>query len=154
MAPVVADALTARGRSGMVVRGDDGLDNLTTTTTSRIWVLRDGVVTALSLDPADLGLPRAELAELRGGDAADNARVVQALLDGRRGPIRDVVLLNAAAVLVLAAESDRSLLDELATALARCGEAIDTGAARALLRRWVEAGRRLPPVAVAAAENG
>jgi anthranilate phosphoribosyltransferase len=137
LAPVVADALAARGGCGLVVRGDDGLDNLTTTTISRVWVVRDGVATASSVDAADLGLARVELADLRGAGAADNARIVRALLDGRPGPIRDVVLLNAAAVVVAAAQSDLPLVDQLATAMARCAQAVETGSARTVLERWI-----------------
>jgi anthranilate phosphoribosyltransferase len=137
MAPVVADALAARGGSGLVVRGDDGLDNVTTTTSTRVWVVRDGVASASSVHPADLGLPRAEIADLRGGDAADNAQVVRTLLNGRSGPVRDVVLLNAAAVLVAEADSHGPLVDQLAAAMARCAQAIDTGSARTVLERWI-----------------
>ncbi|GLW12547.1 anthranilate phosphoribosyltransferase 1 [Microtetraspora sp. NBRC 13810] len=154
MAPVIAGVLAARGCSALVVRGRDGLDKLTTVTTSQVWTVTGGRVTATELDPRDLGLPRAEPADLRGGDAAHNAAVLRALLDGRRGPIRDVVLLNAAAALVTltpstvpsttpsTTPSTVPLADRLAAALARCAEAVDSGTARATLNRWVEAARQ------------
>ena len=158
LAPVVAAALAARGRSALIVRGDDGLDNLTTTTTSRVWVPHKGGVTTVTVDPGEFGIARADPADLRGGDAPGNARIVRALLAGRPGPVRDVVLLNAAAVLTVASMSERAAADHatgaeqcaafpehLAAALVRCAEAIDTGSARTTLDRWVSAGRRLVP---------
>jgi anthranilate phosphoribosyltransferase len=137
MLPVIADVLAARGRSALVVRGEDGLDKFTTVTASQVWVVRDGVATATLVDPRDLGIPRTEPAALRGGGAADNARVVRVRLDGQRGPIRDVVLLNAAAALVSVAPSVASLAEQLAAGMARCAEAIDTGTAYATLNRWI-----------------
>lgn len=133
MAPLVADVLAARGIQALVVRGDDGLDKLTTTTTSCVWTVRDGRVAASSLDPAGLGLARATLTDLRGGSAAQNAETFTALLDGQTGPVRDVVLLNAAAMLV--AVDAVSFPD----ALAVCAAAVDSGAARETLTRWVRA---------------
>ncbi len=100
MAAVMAGVLAARGRSALVFRGDDGLDELTTTGPSRVWWVRDGEVREQELEPARLGLPRSELADLVGGDSAHNAAVVHDVLDGARGPVRDAVLLNAAAGLV------------------------------------------------------
>jgi anthranilate phosphoribosyltransferase len=145
MAPLIADVLAARGLPALVVRGQDGLDKLTTVTTSQVWVVREGVVTQAVLDPRDLGVPRAEPSALRGGGAADNARVVRALFDGERGPIRDVVLLNAAAALVAVAPSAASLAEHLAAGMARCAEAIDTGAADATLTRWITAAHAYRP---------
>ena len=140
--PIVAGALRARGATALVVRGDDGLDKLTTATTSRVWTVRDGHATDGVLDPRDLGIDRPAAGALRGGDAAANARITHALLAGDRGPVRDAVLLNAAAALVTATPADGSLVDQLRPAMARCAEAIDTGAAAETLRRWVEAARR------------
>ncbi|MCW6007379.1 hypothetical protein K1W54_22950 [Micromonospora sp. CPCC 205371] len=107
-----------------------------------MWTVHDGVVARTVIDPRDLGLSRPDPAALRGGDAAVNARIAHAVLDGHPGPVRDVVLLNAAAVLVAASASRVSLVEGLAAAMARCAEAVDSGAARATLARWVAAGRR------------
>jgi anthranilate phosphoribosyltransferase len=142
MAPVVAGMLAAHGRSALVVRGDDGLDKLTTSATSRIWAVRGGTVTATRLDPRDLGFARTDAAALRGGRAADNASVLRSVVRGERGPARDVVVLNAAAALVASAERHASPLDQLGAAAARCAEAIDTGAAEATLTRWITVSRR------------
>jgi anthranilate phosphoribosyltransferase len=143
MAPVVAEVLAAAGRSALVVHGLDGMDKLSTPAPSQLWIVRDGQVTAGRLDARELGLARPEPSALRGGDAQHNAQVVLALLDGQRGPIRDVVLLNAAAVLVVAADDAVApLLEQFAVALRDCAAVVDSGAARATLQRWVAAGRR------------
>lgn len=143
MAPVMAGVLAARGRSALVFRGGDGLDELTTTGPSHVWWVRDGAVTEYELDPADLGVPRASLEDLVGGDAAHNAGVVRDLLDGRTGPVRDAVLLNAAAALValedVSGAGAGALDDRFARGLERAAAAVDDGRAREVLRRWVEA---------------
>lgn len=137
MAPIVAETMAVIGRSGMVVRGRDGLDNLTTVTTSDVWIVRRGTVTQTTVDPRDLDVPLAESVQLRGGGAAENAATFRAVLDGTPGPVRDVVLLNAAAVLVATSSTSEPLIDALRSARARCADAIDTGAARAKLDRLI-----------------
>ena len=123
-----------------------------------MWVVVGGAVSSAAFDPASIGLPRASLADLRGGDAAHNACVVRAVLSGERGPVRDI-LLNAAAALAVgqgltpvtasqpAAPADSQVADALAEALAdglaRAAEAVDSGAAQALLARWSETSQRL-----------
>jgi anthranilate phosphoribosyltransferase len=139
MTTVIADVLAARGCTALVVRGDDGLDKLTTTTTSQVWIVRDGHVCRTLIRPEELGIPQAKISELRGGAAQENATVVRRLLDGQHGPIRDVVLLNAAAALVAVNPREESLTDELRAGLARCAEAIDSGAAARVLARWISA---------------
>ena len=137
MAPVMAGVLAARGASALVFRGDDGLDELTTTTTSTVWVVRDGRVRQDVLDPAQLGLPPAGLEDLRGGDAAVNAGLAEELLDGARGPIRDAVLLNAAAALVALEPTAGTLVEEVRVALVRAEASLDSGRAADVLRRWI-----------------
>ncbi|SDJ54469.1 anthranilate phosphoribosyltransferase [Nonomuraea maritima] len=143
MAPVIAGVLAERGGSSLVFRGDDGLDELTTTGPSTVWVVRRGTVTPTSFDPLDLSIPRAGRDDLRGGDAQQNADVARAVLGGERGPVRDIVLLNAAAALVAADGTPPAA--ELASALEggvkRAADAVDSGAALALLDRWAEATR-------------
>ncbi|WP_152362304.1 anthranilate phosphoribosyltransferase [Microlunatus speluncae] len=143
MVPVIAETLAELGRSGLVVRGRDGLDKLTTVTCSDVWVVRPGSVSTTNLDPRELGLPVAEPADLAGGRVAHNARIARSLLTGDRGPVRDVVLLNAAAVLIAADPQPSSLAEQLAGAVSRCAEAIDSGAARARLRQVGEVSGRL-----------
>ncbi len=143
MAPLLAGVFAGRGQRGLVVHGGDGLDELTTTTTSTVWVYADGDVRRRELDPTRLGIPRAEVADLVGGDAATNARVVEDLLDGRSGPVRDIVTLNAAAALVALDGPLADDLDEqLAEGLQRARTAIDSGAGRAKLQEWVTATQR------------
>ena len=99
MGEVLAGVLAARGSSALVFHGDDGLDELTTTTTSAVWLAHGSAVTATEFDPAELGIARAQPDQLRGGDATHNAAVMRAVLAGETGPVRDIVLLNAAAAL-------------------------------------------------------
>ncbi|GAA3812726.1 MULTISPECIES: anthranilate phosphoribosyltransferase [Amycolatopsis] len=133
---VLARVFAGRGTSALVVRGDDGLDELTTTTTSSVWVVSGGSVRAESLDPAELGIARATAEDLRGGDPAANAEVVRELVAGKPGPVRDAVLLNAAGALAAHAGFSSSLTDDLAAGLSRAAEAVDSGAAADLLARW------------------
>ncbi len=139
MAGVLAGVLAARGVDGFVFRGDDGLDELTTTTTSRVWCISAGQVGEEVLDPSDLGIDRAAPASLVGGDAAFNAAVVHSVLSGEAGAVRDAVLLNAAAGIAAYDGDDRPLMARLQAALAKATEAVDTGAAKATLDRWLRA---------------
>ncbi len=147
MGPVLAGVLAERGCSALVFHGSDGLDELTTTGTSAVWVVHSGQVSQATLDPAELGIGRAAPADLRGGDAAHNAAVARAVLGGERGPVRETVLLNAAAALAAEAgvPGPARLVPVLAQGYARAAEAVDSGAASALLARWAEASRRLAP---------
>ncbi len=137
MAPVMAQVLADRGVSALVVRGDDGLDEITTTTTTSVWVIDGGVVRHEQLDPAALGVPVARREDLRGGDAAVNADVVRHLLAGDPGPVRDAVLLNSAAALATHGGLTDDLVTDLMGTAQRAANAIDSGAAAALLERWV-----------------
>jgi anthranilate phosphoribosyltransferase len=148
MAPVMAGVLAARGASALVVRGDDGLDELSVSGTSTVWLVSRGAVTECTVDPRQLGLTAADRAALTGGDASTNADITRAFLDGKSGPVRDAVLLNAAAALVAAdgvAEpvTPDSLTDRLRDALGRAADAVDRGAATAALERWVATSRSL-----------
>ncbi|KRC56757.1 MULTISPECIES: anthranilate phosphoribosyltransferase [unclassified Nocardioides] len=139
LAPVMAGVFAARGVDAWVFRGDDGLDELTTTTTSSLWVVHEGEVTTAKVDPAALGLAPATAEDLRGGDATHNAGVVRRLLEGERGPVRDAVLLNAGAALAVYDAPGQPVDEALAAGLARATEAIDSGAAQATLDRWIAA---------------
>jgi anthranilate phosphoribosyltransferase len=145
LAPVMAGVLADRGVDALVFRGDDGLDELTTTGPSTVWVVRSGSVQQESFDPASLGIARGSLADLRGADAAYNASVARELLAGARGPVRDAVLLNAAAALAAHEAADGPLVGRLHAGWARAAQALDSGAAATLLARWVEVSRSLRP---------
>src|SRR5829696_1931376 len=141
MAPVLASVLAGRGMRALVFRGDDGLDELTTSTTSTVWVVRDGEVEPDRVDPTVLGIADPGPGALRGGDATVNADVFRRLLAGERGPVRDAVLLNAAAALAAFDERAVRLHDALAAGMERAAAAIDEGRAEALLAHWVEVSR-------------
>lgn len=119
-----------------MVRGDDGLDELTTSTTSTVYVVADGAVRTVTLDPRDLGIARVPLDELRGGDAEVNAQVARTLLSGQPGPVRDAVLLNAGAAIAAFNGVGDDLEAAIAAGMASAALAIDSGAAAELLRRW------------------
>ncbi|MFD7868316.1 anthranilate phosphoribosyltransferase [Streptomyces sp. NPDC057682] len=139
MAPIVAGVLAERGNSSLVFRGDDGLDELTTTATSRVWIARDGEVREEVFDPRDVGLDLVPVEALRGADASYNADVARRLLAGETGPVRDAVLLNSAAALAALEPSDAPLTARLAEGMAKAAESIDSGAAGRALERWVVA---------------
>ncbi|WP_030371813.1 anthranilate phosphoribosyltransferase [Streptomyces rimosus] len=139
MAPILAGVLAERGSSALVFRGDDGLDELTTTATSKVWVVRDGAVREETFDPRDVGIGLVPVEALRGADASYNADVARRLLGGEHGPVRDAVLLNSAAALVALAPSAAPLAEQIAAGVERAAEAIDSGAARRALERWVAA---------------
>ena len=145
--PLVVGVFQTRGATALVFRGDDGLDELSTTGHSHVWEVSRGSVTEHDLDPADLGLPRATIEQLRGGDAAHNADIVRRVLAGESGPVRDIVLLNAAAGLVswdLAQDHTRAEIDireRFREKIALAASVIDSGAASTKLQEWVEATR-------------
>ncbi|SMH39774.1 anthranilate phosphoribosyltransferase [Rathayibacter oskolensis] len=147
--PLFVGVFQTRGATAVVFRGDDGLDELTTTGHSHIWEVSRGSVVEHDLDPRDLGLRRAGIDELRGRDAAYNAGVVRSVLAGEEGPVRDIVLLNAAAGLIafdLARDPSlirTAILDRFRDAMARAAEAVDSGAATAKLEQWVQETRRV-----------
>lgn len=134
----LAEALGRLGAErALVVHGADGMDELTTTGTSRAALVDAGKVETRVVDPVALGLPLARLEDLAGGTPEENATTTRAILDGEPGPRRDIVLLNAAAALWVVERA--SSLDE---GLAIAAESIDTGAARAKLERLAEASAR------------
>jgi anthranilate phosphoribosyltransferase len=143
LAPVMAGVLAARGADALVFRGEDGLDELTTTGPSTVWVVTKGSVREESFDPSVLGLPLATLDDLRGADAAHNAGVARALLGGAAGPVRDAVLLNAAAALAAHEAAPDDLVSRLRRGVERATAALDGGDAARLLDRWVEVSTRL-----------
>lgn len=102
-------------------------------------MVRDGRVTEHTFDPRDIGLDLVPVEALRGADASYNADVARRLLAGETGPVRDAVLLNAAAALVALEPGDAPLDDQLAAGLARAATAVDSGAAKQSLERWVTA---------------
>ena len=146
MAPLLAGVFADRGKDAAVFRGDDGLDEITVSTTTHVWWVRGGTVTERSVDPTRLGLALHPIEDLRGGDAAYNAGVVRDTFAGATGAVRDAVLLNAGIALALTRpDSGSSELDfdgDLRAGMDLAAQAIDNGAATALLERWVAATHR------------
>jgi anthranilate phosphoribosyltransferase len=138
MAPVMAEVLRRTGvHHALVFYGHDGLDELTTTTTSTLLDVSADGVRELVVDPVELGLAAAEREDLLGGDVDRNVAIAKEVLAGQGGPARDMVLLNTAAALV-AADAALSLPDGLEAA----ARSIDQGRARNTLDAWVESSRR------------
>jgi len=137
MAAVVAEVFAGRGDSVLVMRGEDGLDEFSTAAPTRLWIAHQGRVTEAVADAADLGVPRSAPGDLRGGDAAFNADVTRRLLAGEPGPVRDAVLVNAAAALAVQGGFVGELLPAMRAGLRRAAESIDSGAAARTLDRWV-----------------
>lgn len=149
IAPLMAAELAARGRDALVFRGFDGLDELTTTGNSNIWLVQGGVVTEYELDPRQLGLELVDLSQLLGQDARHNAEIAKRLFEAPAESdlqaIRDIVALNAAGGLVAYSlqskqiQSHEQLLSELKAQLAKAFDAIDSGAAALKLSQWMAA---------------
>lgn len=149
IAPLMAQELAERGRFGLVFRGNDGLDELTTTTTSTIWFVSPEGVQKQQLNPADFGIKTASQDSLIGGDAQHNAQVARDLFAGKTqnnlGAVRDIVILNAAGGVVAyrVAKNPQltgsSLKTQFESAIAAVTEALDSGKAEAKIEQWVSA---------------
>ena len=136
---LAAEALCRLGaRRALVVHGSDGMDEITVTGPTRFAEVRDGAVRTGSLEPADFGLPTAALSEIAGGSTSANASIIRAVLAGRRGPARDIVIMNASAVLRMAGRAG-----DWRDAATIAAAAIDSGAAASTLRRLAEFTREL-----------
>ncbi len=131
----IADALTNLGADHVwVVHGADGLDELTTTGPTTVAELREGSVAVFEVTPEQAGLPRASLADLQGGDSQTNAKAILDVLDGKKGPFRDIVLLNAGAALIVGER-----VASITEGVERAARAIDTGRAKATLEKLIAA---------------
>ena len=144
VSPVLAGVLSQQGREGLVFHSDDGLDELSATAAASVWEVRGDGVTELRLDPsADLGLVRITIDDIRGGDAAANAKVVREVLAGRGGAARETVLLNAASAIVadgtLHGTASGTIVERFGAALVHAAASVESGAAAAALDRWVAA---------------
>lgn len=134
MAERMLGVLAARGsRRALIVHGNDGLDEITTTTTTAVTELRDGAISTWEIDPATFGIVPTRPADLRGADAEVNAAAARAVLGGDKGAHRDIVLLNAAAALVVA-----DAVDSMSDGFELAGAVLDDGRAAGVLARLVE----------------
>jgi len=150
--PLVAGVLARRAATALVFRGDDGLDELTLSTTSTVLVVEDGAVREERVDPRQLGFGYVPVEALRGAGPEHNADVARRVFAGEMGPVRDAVLLSAAAALAaLEPSAGRTVTERLAAELPRAAWAVDSGAAQETLRKWTvaSAAEREPAVQTA-----
>ncbi len=133
---LVAGALAKLGvEHAFVVHGADGLDEVSLSGETHVAEVNYGTVRNYTVTPEDFGLPRANLHELTGGEAAENAAIIRRILGGERGPRRDIVLANASAALVAAGAAA-----DFRAGVARAAQAIDSGAANEKLTRLAHSG--------------
>lgn len=137
VAPTMARVLATRGvRCAWVVHGNGGMDELSLSGLCLVTQLRDGIVTNFEIDAKSFGFPRADVATVRGGTPQHNAQVVREVLAGTRGPIRDIVVFNAAAGLVVAGSAET-----MSVAIEQASASIDTGAAQDVLDALIRISR-------------
>lgn len=147
--PHMAGVFKTRGATALVYRGDDGIDKLTTTGHSHVWEVTQGHIREHDINSVELGIPKASPEDLLGDSPAHNAKLARAVLAGEKGPVRDIVALNAAAGLTAFAlaqnpgERDRNFLERLAEKLTVAYDTLDSGAAQKKLDDWVNASTRL-----------
>ena len=135
---VMAEVLAHRGVDGFVFRGDDGLDEITLSSTTSILSIGNGEISSDLVDPLDFGISRAPVTDLVGGDAAENARITRSIFAGERGAPRDAVLLNAAAAIAaFDGEQLLSVHERIQSGLTKAAAALDSGATSMLLEKWV-----------------
>lgn len=143
--PQIAGVFRTRGATALIYRGDDGIDKMTTTGYSRVWEVTRGEMVEHVIDVGELGLPKADIQDLLGKDPAHNAEIARGVLSGKDGPVRDIVVLNAAAGLEafdLASHPDRQsrpLRDRLIEKIDVASHAIDDGKAHEKFAQWVQA---------------
>lgn len=135
---VMAEVLATRGVEGFVFRGDDGLDEITLSSTTSILSIGNGEIRSDLIEPSDFGFSRAPVSELVGGDAAENARITLSIFSGERGAPRDAVMLNAAAAIAaFEGEQDLDVRERIIRGLKKAEAAVDSGETTALLQRWI-----------------
>jgi anthranilate phosphoribosyltransferase len=134
---VMAQVLADKGCDGFVFRGDDGLDEITLTTTTSVLSIGKSEIHSDRIDAKDFGMDNAPIEAIVGGDAQENARISRAIFAGERGAPRDAVLLNAAAAIAaFEGDVDSDIKTRLTRGLARAVQAVDSGAANELLNKW------------------
>ena len=144
MHELMAQVLTERGVDGFVFRGDDGLDEITLTTSTTLMTIGEGKISKSLIDPKDFGIGYSPLSAIKGGDAQENARITTAVLSGEHGAYRDAVVLNAAtAIAAFRGEQDRTPIERITDGVGAAMMAIDAGAATHLLTRWVALTQKL-----------
>lgn len=134
---VMAQVLAEKGCDGFVFRGDDGLDEITLTTTTSVLSIGKGEIKSDRIDAKDFGMQNAPIEAIVGGDASENAAISRAIFAGERGAPRDAVLLNAAAAIAaFEGDMESDVKERLSLGLERAIVAVDSGAALSLLNKW------------------
>lgn len=141
---LVAQVLARRGCQGFVFRGDDGLDELSISTTSSVYILNNGEYRLERFDPRELGIEPAPIEALKGGTAADNLDITKRVFAGEKGAYRDAILLNAAAAIAaFKGDLDLGIEQQLANGLVLAKQGIDSRAATQLVERWADLSNEL-----------
>lgn len=140
MFPIVAEVLRARNVDALVFRGNEGLDEISLSGATSMYLIGDGRARLTEIDPSKWGIPRSPLEALRGGSAQENARHLKEIFAGRSGAMRDVVLLNSAATLIAfeGVVPEQDVAPRFVAAIAKVSDAIDSGRATELLNRWAK----------------
>lgn len=136
---LMAQVLLDQGKEGFVFRGDDGLDEVSLSTTTTVLQISDGKIEQSTFDPTELGITAAPISALAGGNAEFNAEITKRIFNGQVGPMRDAVTLNAAfAIAAFKGDFHLTLQNQIANGLVMANRAIDSGAALSVLNKWVE----------------
>jgi anthranilate phosphoribosyltransferase len=137
--PLMAQVLLDQGKEGFAFRGDDGLDEVSLSTTTQVIQISDGELTQSVFNPADLGIASAPITALAGGDAAYNAEMTMKIFSGAKGAMRDAVALNAAfAIAAFKADFNLPLQTQIANGFVLANKAIDSGAALSIVKKWAQ----------------
>ena len=137
--PLMSQVLLEQGKEGFVFRGDDGLDEVSLSTTTQVIQINDGKLTQSEFNPADLGITSSSISDLVGGDAKYNADMTMKIFTGVKGPMRDAVTLNAAfAIAAFKADFNLPLQTQIANGFVLANKAIDSGAALSVVKKWGE----------------
>jgi len=137
--PLMAQVLLDQGKEGFVFRVDDGLDEVSLSTTTQVIQISDGKLTQSVFNPEDLGIASAPITALAGGDAAYNAQMTMKIFSGEKGAMRDAVTLNAAfAIAAFKADFNLPLQTQIANGLVLANKAIDSGAALSIVNKWAQ----------------
>lgn len=137
--PLISEVISSQGKEGFIFRGDDGLDEVSLSTTTTVYQVSNGEIIESKFDPSDIGISRSSIHELLGGDASFNAEVTRAIFRGESGAPRDAVTLNAAfAIAAFKADFHLPLETQIANGYVLANQAIDSGAAESVLKKWVE----------------
>ena len=137
--PLISEVISTQGKEGFVFRGDDGLDEVSLSTSTTVFQVSNGEISENKFDPLDIGIARSEIHELLGGDASFNAEVTKAIFRGESGAPRDAVTLNAAfAIAAFKGDFHLPLETQIANGYVLANQAIDSGAAESVLKKWVE----------------